>query len=147
MEQQAHTIANITRTKRIEEAITKRNERFRDNIKSCLDSILERRGQRITIDRAQIGDEDGTTRITYEGDKVKEEMKKTYESWLGPEGFNAPEPGSRLANEYRPRGYVEAEWFRETYEDVTEAEIGTALEEMGKDKATGPSGVSRELVQ
>ena len=146
LEQQVHATDNINRIKRIEEATTARNEKFKDNVKACLDSILERRGQRIVIDRAQKTTAEGTTVITYDEEEVKVTMKETYDKWLGPEGFRAPEPGTRLAKEYGPKAHIQEEWYRDVDKDTTIDDIREALEEMGKNKATGPSGVSRELI-
>ena len=141
-----HAEDNIARIKRIEEATEKRNEKFQDNIKACLDSILERRGQRIVIDRAQKKNEDGTTTLTYDDEEVKEAMKTTYEEWLGPNQFTRPEAGSRVSNEYAPQAHIDAEWYQDVHKDTTTQEVHEALTEMGKNKAAGPSGISRELI-
>ena len=145
-EQQIHAADNINRIKRIEEATEARNANFKDNMKACLDSILERRGTKIVIDRAQTKGASGTTIITYEEEEVKAAMRDTYTEWLGPQGFKAPEQGSRLAMEYKPKTHIMEEWYEGVDRDSTVQEIKEALAEMGKNKATGPSGVSRELI-
>ena len=97
------------------------------------------------LDRIKITTANGNEHITFDKEKVMEEVRRQTKQWFRERRFEGFEEDADFKEEYKPREYVDDTIYDNMDEVVTEREVRDALRAMGKHKATGPSGVSREL--
>ncbi|KAI7818908.1 hypothetical protein BC939DRAFT_273320 [Gamsiella multidivaricata] len=114
--------------------------------RQVLDSVLERTNGKVVLDRIQVTQDDHTQNLL-EPQEIKEYVRDWFIKWHGPRPAQPLEPGSRWEQQYRPKEWIDEEWYSTLMDPPTYEEFEEALDEAPKYKAPGASGLSNDLFQ
>jgi hypothetical protein len=139
-DRQAHYEHIKNKEEQIKLAAKTSNELFQTNFKEHINRILDRKRSTINIDRYK--HENG---ITFVPENVKEGVAKEMTQWMRRRQITPFAPGSVFEKAYKPLEHIQTNIYDCLDEPISKEEVLENLHNMGKDKAQGPSGISREF--
>jgi len=135
-----------TQSEKIQTAIEKRHAIFSTGkMKKVLNNVLDRSTNHVTLDRIRI-EEDNESFISFEENEIQTNVVSQMQHWFRARQIKPLPADSPLNANLLPREDINPEWYSELMNPPSVEEVVRNLEAMGRNKAPGPSQVTRELL-
>src|SRR5215216_3996983 len=130
----------------IKSLIGKRCDQLESQPGKMIDSILQRKKRRITLDRVFINNNDGSKQFTLDPDEIKKVAINHFQNNAVPSTLPRSLDG-RWISQYQTKEYISENIYDNIMQPPTYNEWCSVLSHLAKDKAAGPSGIHNEMFQ
>ena len=113
-----------------------------------INSILDREKQAIVIDRLVVKQDDKNIELILDHDKIKDKVIDHFQKCALPPKLDSPPPmPQRWIDQYTPKDYINATVYDPVVGKIDEEEWHDTIRNLPSNKATGPSGISNEMIK
>ncbi|PKB96564.1 hypothetical protein RhiirA5_434620 [Rhizophagus irregularis] len=126
--------------------VQRRCEDLQDNKKRFLDSTLNRKRNKIILDRIVI-EKDSVKQLIINDGTIEKELIKHYKFFAGKKLNTEEGLKGRWINQYRPKQDINERWYDEVIQPITENEWENTIRQLANDKASGISKISNEMLK
>ena len=137
---------DVLRRKEIEDYTEKRCQMINNDQGKMLRSLLDKPSNKINLDRL-IEEENGQRKLLIEPTEVMSKTKNHFQKQLRMRHFRLELLENKWKEIYRSKKTIEAEWYKNLDQDITEEEWSEMLASLKKNTAPGITGITYSLIQ
>ena len=137
---------NAYKESKINAAIDRRCNDLMDNQKRLINNITNKEFKAIVIDRILTKNESGEYELITEPEKIKEETVKHFKTVAGSKN-SIKEINGIWEKQYSPKEEISYNIYDNILELITLEELKNEIHDLPNNKATGPTGVSYEMLK
>ena len=120
---------------------------FKDNQKKMISLLTDNHKNSVHIDRIIVEQKDKKKFISTDPAKIKLQVEKYYLQAFKKRNFNFQQLSEDWKKQYKPRNYIDPDWYKRLTDKPEDQEINEVLKELSNNKAPEPSGISYEMLK